>query len=154
MAEQIYGFNKDTIKRIAAAVRQVESMNDLGGSGKRPAPQLPTIFAELTADNGSGVFDWQQKIANDDGTWSDGALSGTDADGNPAIEINGDGFSIGKRVILARLPTVDDDGNIKIQWVFQAGGTEAVGMYLGMVHLVVSANTGGWDWMHAHSLLP
>ncbi|WP_428937755.1 hypothetical protein [Fontivita pretiosa] len=37
-----------------------------------------------------------------------------------------------------------------------AGGAEAepVGMYPGMVHQVVAANTGGWDWEHAHSLLP
>lgn len=31
---------------------------------------------------------------------------------------------------------------------------EPVGMYPGMVHQVVAANTGGWDWLHAHSLLP
>jgi hypothetical protein len=36
------------------------------------------------------------------------------------------------------------------------GGAEAepIGMYPGMVHQVVAANTGGWDWEHAHSLLP
>ena len=39
---------------------------------------------------------------------------------------------------------------------FPGGGAEAepIGMYPGMVHQVVAANTGGWDWEHAHSLLP
>ncbi len=147
MDPRIAKFNIDQAQRIVRTVRRMEALpvNNLPG-GQGNGLDIPPFWALLTAED-TGSYKWKRQVyASASDTWVDLGTASTDF---TATEVNGTQGLTGDRVLLY-FSGQDSDGTAV--YLFSSGDIP-VGMYPGMIYQVTAANTGGWDWEHAHSLI-
>ncbi len=144
-------FDRRSAARIADAVRGYERTETglTGETARRGRPQVETVFARLTGDDGGSppaAYDWEQVEIDADGEWAPVAEGRTGTvEERPAYPLAGRAYeadaATGDVVLIRRAPVRQDDDTYLPGWVIVTAGERPGTMF--RVNLVQTGGSNG-----------